>query len=100
MRTLLKSLLATASFLALAPLPASALPNPCDQVCRCTSSCNTLCTIGGSVVTCGFDGICIGQCAAPSEQQASVAEEPRASDEAAPVCEEPQAAESAPSAES
>ncbi|NOK19569.1 hypothetical protein [Corallococcus carmarthensis] len=98
MRTVLKSLFASASLLALAPLPAAALP--CHGVCSCTTACDVRCTVGASVVTCGDEQLCIDYCRAPSAQQASVSDEMEASGDAAPVCEEPQASESAPSAES
>jgi hypothetical protein len=98
MRTVIKSLLASASFLALAPLPAAAIP--CHGVCGCTTPCDYRCTVGATNTTCGGEQFCIDYCRAPSAQQASVSEERDASGDAAPVCEEPQASESAPSAES
>ncbi len=100
MRTLIKSLLATTAFFTFAPLPASALPKQCDEVCTCSTSCNIRCAIGITVVTCGFDGTCIGQCAAPSKEQASVSEETEQSEDSLPVCEEPQTPEASTSLES
>jgi hypothetical protein len=100
MRTLLKSLLATAAFLTLAPTPASALPKQCSEVCTCNTSCTIRCAIGSTVVNCGVEGICIGQCAAPSDEQASVSEETEASEDSLPVCEEPEAPEASRSVES
>ena len=98
MRTVIKSLLASASFLALAPLPAAAIP--CHGACSCTTACDVRCTVGATNTTCGGEQLCIDYCRAPSAQQASVSEEMEASGDAAPVCEEPQSSEPAPSAES
>ncbi|NOK13255.1 hypothetical protein [Corallococcus exercitus] len=98
MRTVIKSLLASASLLALVPLPADAAQ--CQGYCGCDAPCDLRCTIGAVVTTCGAEQFCIDYCRAPSAQQASVSEEMETSDDAAPVCEEPQASESTPSAES
>ncbi|RKH63745.1 hypothetical protein [Corallococcus aberystwythensis] len=92
MRTVLKSLLASASLLALVPLPAAAVK--CQVACSCTTPCDFRCTVGASTITCGDEQLCIDYCRAPSEQQASVSEEMEASGDTAPVCEEPQASES------
>ncbi|MGE6761624.1 hypothetical protein ACQKGO_26670 [Corallococcus interemptor] len=98
MRTVIKSLLASASFLALVPLPATAAQ--CQGVCGCGVPCERRCNIGAVVTTCGAEQLCIDYCRAPSAPQASVSEEMEASGDVAPVCEEPQASEPAPSAES
>ncbi|MFP2895028.1 hypothetical protein [Corallococcus sp. 4LFB] len=98
MRTVLKSLLASASLLALAPLSATAAK--CQAVCGCGVPCDLGCTIGAVVTTCGGEQLCIDYCRAPSAPQASVSEELETSDDAAPVCEEPQVSESASTAES
>lgn len=99
MRTMLKSLLASTAFLAFTPLPASALPQQCDVVCSCSTSCTTRCAIGSTVVTCGFQEYCIDFCKAPSGQQASVSEETETSEDASSVCTDTQPAHEA-SAES
>lgn len=98
MRTVLKSLLASASLLALVPLPAAAAQ--CHGYCGCGVPCDLRCNLGAVVTTCGAEQLCIDYCRAPSAPQASVSEEMETSDDAAPVCEEPQVSESAPTAES
>ena len=95
MQKLLKSLLSVTALCAVVPMPASALPEPCEVACSCRSSCTTKCSIGGSIVTCGFEQVCVDYCRAPGAQEASLPEGTEASEgsaDALPVCgEEPQA---------
>jgi hypothetical protein len=68
----MKTLFAAAALL-IAPLTASAAPNPCSFACRPTGSCAWLCTDGSTRTTCGEYGVCAGALAQaePSEPQAS-----------------------------
>ncbi|RKH48960.1 hypothetical protein D7X55_08510 [Corallococcus sp. AB049A] len=75
MRTVIKSLLASASFLALAPLPAAAAQ--CQGVCGCGVPCERRCNIGAVVTTCGNEQLCIDYCRAPSALGEAALEERR-----------------------
>ncbi|RKH68113.1 hypothetical protein [Corallococcus aberystwythensis] len=94
MRTLLKSLLASAAVLVLAPTTASAGPLRCILVCGYETHCSEPCRTGnGTDTTCGEYGWCGG------DSQVRVT--PSESKEPALVCsEEQQAPESTVSAES
>jgi hypothetical protein len=96
-RTLMKSLVAVSTLLALAPSSALALPMQCAQACLPERSCDETCAMGSRITTCAeyLRGDC-NAVSAPIEERASLAQEMTSpTDEAAPVCsEEPPSAES------
>lgn len=73
MSKLLRSLLAAAAVLTLAPV-ASARAESCETACTCTTSCSKACTHdqGGWITCARWGGDCIGACFIP-EPSASVA---------------------------
>ncbi len=87
MSKLLKSLLATTAFLALAPTTASAL-SQCWQICSNPAYCDKQCIVGNRILTCRTAGFCSSADEAPDETASVTTEET----EPALVCSETQQA--------
>ena len=94
MSRLLKPLGTALAIFALMPTSASALPQDCDEVCNCTSSCDKVCTLRGgrTVITCGIWELngCADICFSKAPETLSEEEEGQDSKNAELVCREPQ----------
>ena len=84
----LRFLLATTAVLALAPV-SSALAEHCDNVCSCSTTCNTGCTNDqGLWTTCGRGWDCRGTCFQADPRASVTQDEAPRDDTSALVCSE------------